>query len=153
MTQAIVSGVTPIDGNGVLTRKAIVMAIGQVVVDKDRNGAVLLLEALLHRPRLGLGHFDTGPAIPLEAGCLGKTAESGHQSARRHGKRVLAILGPLDRNRKTVRDQEQTATAVRGLFGARHRGIGGDVMLDRLQGARLDPRRTGCDCSDEGTRG
>lgn len=51
-----------------LTRKAIVVAVGQVVVNEDWDRAVLFLEALFDDRDLGLGNLQAGPAVPLEGG-------------------------------------------------------------------------------------
>jgi len=106
-----------------LTRESIVVAICQFVVDKDRHCAVFVLQALLDHRYLVFGHLQTGPAIPLEGGGLGQTAESAHQTSRGHGKVVFAIFGALNGDGKAV-GHEQQAGLVLGFFDRGH-GEGG----------------------------
>lgn len=74
------------------------MSIGQLVVDEDGVSAVLFLKALLHVVDFVLGNLEAGPAVPLEAGGLAKTAETSDETTGGHGEAVSAILGALDSN-------------------------------------------------------
>ena len=114
-----------------LTRKTIVVAISQLVVDKDGDRVVLLLQLLGHGARLGLGHLQTGPAIPLEAGRLGQPAQAGDETARRHGEGVLAIVGTLNCDGQAVGDEEQPARGGLVVDDTRH---GDCVRIDKLCG-------------------
>jgi hypothetical protein len=62
------------------TREAIVVTVGEVIIDEDWVGVVFILEAPLHAIDLRLRNFKTGPAIPLEAGCFGQTAKAGDET-------------------------------------------------------------------------
>jgi hypothetical protein len=68
------------------------VTVGELVVDEDGMRAIFGLEAILHAGDLVLGNLEARPAVPLEAGGLGQAAETGDETARRHGERVLAIL-------------------------------------------------------------
>lgn len=89
----------------VRTRKAVVVAVGQLIIDKNWMRAVLFLEALLHALDLAVGDLEAGPSVPLEAGCLAKPTQTSDETARRHGKRIAAILGALDSDGQTVGEQ------------------------------------------------
>lgn len=91
-----------------LTRKSIVMAVGQLIVDKDGVGIVLVLKSLYHGPRLSIGHLEAGPAVPFEGGCLGQATQARHQSAGGHGEAVGSIVGSPDGDGQPVGDQKQT---------------------------------------------
>lgn len=99
------------------TGEAIVVLVGEVVVDKDRVRIALLLEPVLHVVDLCLWDLQTGPAVPLICHCLGQTAEACYQATGGHGEVVLAIVGALDGEGQAVGDDEQAAAIVRvGLF-------------------------------------
>ena len=83
------------------------MAVGKLVVHEHGHGAVLIPQALPHGAGFGLRNLKTGPTIPLEAGGLGQAAEASDQTARAHGKAVLAVVGALNRDWQAVGDQQQ----------------------------------------------
>jgi len=91
------------------TRKAVVVAIGQFVVDEHGDRIVLFLQLLPHGPGIGLGHLEAGPAVPLETCGLGQPTEARDQAPRGHGEGVLAIVGALDGDWQAVGDEEQAA--------------------------------------------
>lgn len=57
-----------LDLAGLLTGESVVMAVCEVIVDKHRHCAVLVLQAPLDHGDLFFGHLQTGPTVPLE-GC------------------------------------------------------------------------------------
>ena len=85
------------------------MAIRKLVVDEYGMSAVLFLEAGLHAVDLILRYLEAGPAIPLEAGGLAKTAEASYKATRGHGEAIAAILGALDSDGEAVGEEEQAA--------------------------------------------
>lgn len=94
-----------------LTRKAVVVTISQLIVNEYGNSVVLLLQALLHAGGLGLGDFQARPSVPLELCSLGQAAQTSDETARGHGEGILAVIGALDGDGKTVGDEEQAAGA------------------------------------------
>jgi hypothetical protein len=103
-----------------LTGKAIVVSVGELIVDEDRMGAVLVLEPLLHTGHLVLRDLKAGPAVPLEVGGLAKTAETGDEAARGHRERVASIFTPLDRNRKSIGEEKKSSAAGRVVDSSGH---------------------------------
>ncbi|CRK33032.1 hypothetical protein BN1708_005977 [Verticillium longisporum] len=88
--------------------EAVVVAVGEVVVDEDGVGAVFVLEALLHASDFCLGNLEARPAVPLEARGFGQTAEASDETAGRHGELIVAIFLALDGDGQAVRQQEET---------------------------------------------
>jgi len=88
------------------------VAIGQLVVNKHRDGIVLGLQPLPHRPGLGLWDLESGPAVPLEARRFGQAAQAGDEATRGHGEGVLAIVGALDGDGQAIGYQEKTADGL-----------------------------------------
>lgn len=78
------------------TGKAIVVSVGELVVDEDRVGPVLDAQALLHACGLSLGDLQTWPAVPLERGRLGESAKAGDEAAGGHGEGVAPIVGAFN---------------------------------------------------------
>lgn len=98
-----------------LTSKAVIMSVGKFVVDKDGMSAVLVLKTALHAFDLIFWDLKTRPAIPLEAGRFAEAAEAGDKATRRHGEAVASIVGALDGDGKSVREEEETAGAGRSV--------------------------------------
>ena len=94
-----------------LTRKTVIMTISQLIVNKYGNGVVFLLQALLHAGGLGLGNFQARPSVPLELCSLGQAAQASDETAGGHGESVLAVIGALDGDGKTVGNEQQAAGA------------------------------------------
>ena len=106
------------------------MPICQLIVDKNRMGAIIILETLLHGLQLVLGHLQAGPAVPLEAGGLAKTAQASDEAAGRHREVVGAIFGALDGDGKTVGEEEQAAgSGLAVLFDDAGHCVGGRTIL------------------------
>ena len=78
------------------------MPICEFIVEHDGYCVVLLLELVVQGLRLVLWDFESGPAIPLESGGLGKSAQTADQSSRGHGHVVLALIGALDGDGQTI---------------------------------------------------
>lgn len=94
---------------GILTSEAVVVSVCQLIVDEDGMGAILILEASLHAFDFVLRHLETRPAVPLEAGRFAQAAETGDKATGRHGEAIAAIVGALDGDGQTVRQQEEAA--------------------------------------------
>ena len=91
------------------TRKPVVVSVGGLVVDKDGVRAIFVLETLLHSIDFVRRHFESRPAIPLEARRFAKTTETSDEAARRHGEGVGAIVASLDGDGQSVGQKQQAA--------------------------------------------
>ena len=106
-------------------------------------GAIVVLEALLHVIDLVLGDLEAGPAVPLEAGGLAQTAESGDEAAGRHGEVVVAVLGALDGDGEAVGQQQQAAwRGLAAILDDTGHCVGEGESLVKPQ--RTDPRLARC---------
>lgn len=76
----------------VLTGEAVVVAVGQVVVEHDGNRVEVVLKLLPQVANLVLWDLKTGPAIPLESGRFGETAQAADESSGGHAEIVLALV-------------------------------------------------------------
>lgn len=85
------------------------MSIGELVVDKYWVRAVFVLQALLHVGDFVVRDFETRPSVPLEASGLAEAAKAGDQAAGGHGECVAAVIGALDGDGETVREEEEPA--------------------------------------------
>jgi len=85
------------------------MSIRQLVLDENWYRPIFILQSLLQRRNLCLWYLQSRPTVPLEGGSLRQTAEACDQSTRGHRERVCAIIGALDGDRKSIRDEEQSA--------------------------------------------
>lgn len=81
------------------TGEAIVVLVGEIVVNKDRVSIALLLQTVLDEIDLALWNLQTGPTVPFVGHGLGQAAQTSDQATRRHGEVVLAIVGALDGQR------------------------------------------------------
>lgn len=73
------------------TGEAVVVSICQIVVDKDRNSIIVLLQLLLEYIDLVERHLQARPPIPLKLRCLGQAAETAHETPRGHGGLIFAL--------------------------------------------------------------
>lgn len=101
------------------------MSVCELVVEHDGDGIVLLLELVVQALGLVLWHLESGPAIPLEGRRLCQAAQTADQSTRGHGHVVLALIGALDSDGKTVGDEEKAS--FRGLGPYKPCGFVGHV--------------------------
>jgi hypothetical protein len=85
------------------------MSVGQFIVDEYRMSVVLVFQAALHAVDLVFRNLKARPAIPLEAGRFAEAAEASDKATRRHGEAVAAIVGALDGDGQSVREEEETA--------------------------------------------
>jgi len=106
------------------------MPVRELIVKHDRYRVVFLLELVVQGLCLVLGDFKSGPAIPLEGGSLGESAQTADQSSRGHGHVVLALIGALDGDGQSIRHEQQTSLRRLGLLEGcgRVRHLGGGYV-------------------------
>lgn len=103
------------------------MAIGQLIINKNRNSPVLIVQAFLHHRYLFLGNLQTRPSIPAERRGLGQAAQAADQAAGRHGKIIFAVIRTFDGDGQSVGNEQQPRIVALRALGGRHgggRGVG-----------------------------
>lgn len=75
-----------------LTREAVVVTVGQLIVEHDWDCIVVVLELLLEGADLVLCNLQSRPAVPLEQGGFGQAAQATDKTTRGHGELELALI-------------------------------------------------------------